>query len=152
MSWWMQFENHRTRMQISRWITGLSDIPRTQRMLDGYAKVGLSFQIFRCPLISLADVAAKYLETEDKSILPKVLQFSSEDKFTKYEICELFADIMGTPLRGMKPNAEGNDPKAAVQRPYDCHLSTQALKDLGIDTNTMDFKGWWRREMRAFRH
>jgi hypothetical protein len=51
----------------------------------------------------------------------------------------------------MVANAEGNDPKAAVQRPYDCHLSSQALKDLGIDTSTMDFKGWWRRETRAYR-
>jgi S-adenosylmethionine synthetase len=63
----------------------------------------------------------------------------------------LFAEIMGLPLDGMVANAEGNDPKAAVQRPYDCHLSSQALKDLGIDTSTMDFKGWWRREARAYR-
>jgi len=50
------------------------------------------------------------------------------------------------------PNTEGNDPKASVQRPYDCHLSSQALQDLGIDVSTMDFKGWWKRELRAFRH
>jgi len=97
------------------------------------------------------DIVSKYLETENKSILPKILQFSSEDKFTKYEICQLFAEIMGLPLDGMKGNTEGNDPKAKVQRPYDCHLSTKALKDLGIGVHTMDFKGWWRREARAFR-
>lgn len=97
------------------------------------------------------DIATKYLETGDKSGLPKILQFSSEDKFTKYEICELFAEIMGLPLDGMVANVEGNDPNAKVQRPYDCHLSSEALKDLGIDVHTMDFKGWWRWEMRAFR-
>jgi S-adenosylmethionine synthetase len=97
------------------------------------------------------DVAAKYLETQDKTSLPKILQFSSEDKFTKYEICQLFAEIMGLPLDGMIANTEGNDPNASVQRPYDCHLSNQALKDLGIDVGTMDFTGWWRREVRAFR-
>ncbi|EHK99515.1 NAD(P)-binding Rossmann-fold containing protein [Glarea lozoyensis ATCC 20868] len=97
------------------------------------------------------DIAAKYLSTEDKTSLPKILQFSSEDKFTKYEICELFADIMGLPLDNMKANTEGNDPNASVKRPYDCHLSSQALKDLGINVATMDFKGWWRREARAFR-
>ncbi|CZR56359.1 related to methionine adenosyltransferase regulatory beta subunit [Phialocephala subalpina] len=100
----------------------------------------------------LADVATKYLETEDRSSLPKILQFSSEDKMTKYEICELFAEIMGLPLDGIIPNTEGNDPNAKVQRPYDCHLSTKALKDLGIEVATQDFKGWWRREARAFRH
>lgn len=59
---------------------------------------------------------------------------------------------MGFSLDNMKANTEGNDPKAAVQRPYDCHLSTKALKDLGINVATQDFKGWWRRECRAVRH
>lgn len=99
----------------------------------------------------LIDIATKYLESEDRASLPKILQFSSEDKFTKYEICELFAEIMGVPLDGMVANTEGNDPNASVQRPYDCHLSTKALKDLGINVATQDFKGWWRREARAFR-
>ena len=59
---------------------------------------------------------------------------------------------MGYSLDGMKANAQGNDPNASVQRPYDCHLSTKALKDIGIDVNTQDFVGWWRREVKAFRH
>lgn len=70
---------------------------------------------------------------------------------TKYEICEIFAEIMGLSLEKMVPNTEGNDPDASVQRPYDCHLSTKALKDMGIDVDTMDFTAWWRREARAFR-
>ncbi|PQE08260.1 substrate binding domain-containing protein [Rutstroemia sp. NJR-2017a BVV2] len=99
----------------------------------------------------LVDIAAKYLESDDASKLPAILQFSSEDKFTKYEICQQFAEILGLPLDGMVANTEGNDPNASVQRPYDCHLSTKALKDLGINVATMDFMGFWRREMRAFR-
>ncbi|KAH7342287.1 putative methionine adenosyltransferase 2 subunit beta [Rhexocercosporidium sp. MPI-PUGE-AT-0058] len=99
----------------------------------------------------LKDVATKYLSTDDKTTLPKILQFSSEDKMTKYEICEIFAEIMGLPLDGMVANTEGNDPNASVQRPYDCHLSTKALKDIGIPVATQDFKGWWRREARAYR-
>ncbi|KAK4149454.1 hypothetical protein C8A00DRAFT_18858 [Chaetomidium leptoderma] len=98
------------------------------------------------------DVAVRYLEEADKKSLPRVLQFSSEDKYTKYEMCQLFGEIMGVPLDRIEPNTEGNDPKASVQRPYDCHLSTKALKDLGIDVSTQDFVGWWRRECRAFRH
>ena len=90
------------------------------------------------------DIAVKYLESGDaRTSLPKILQFSSEDKFTKYEICELFANIMGLPLQGIIANKEGNDPNASVQRPYDTHLSTKALKDLGIDVRTQDFKAWW---------
>lgn len=97
-------------------------------------------------------MAVKYLETEDKASLPRVLQFSSEDKYTKYEICQLFGEIMGLPIDRIEPNTEGNDPKASVQRPYDCHLSTRALRELGIDVSTQDFVGWWRRECGAFRH
>jgi S-adenosylmethionine synthetase len=98
-----------------------------------------------------SELATKLLDTKDHTSLPTLLQFSSEDKFTKYEICQLFAEIMGLPLDGMLANTEGNDPKAVTQRPYDCHLSNRALKDLGINTSTMDFKGWWKREARAYR-
>lgn len=98
------------------------------------------------------DIAVKYLGVSDRSSLPKVLQFSSEDKMTKYEICQKFADIMDLSMDGIIANTEGNDPNASVQRPYDCHLSTRALKDLGIDVSTSDFIGWWRREVHAFRH
>jgi dTDP-4-dehydrorhamnose reductase len=90
------------------------------------------------------DLATKYLESGDASHgMPKVLQFSSEDKMTKYEICELFAEIMGLPLEGMVADKNGNDPNASVQRPYDTHMSTKALKDIGVDVRTQDFKAWW---------
>lgn len=83
--------------------------------------------------------------------MPQILQFSSEDKMTKYEICQTFGEIMGLSIAAIEANAEGNDPNAAVQRPYDCHLSTKALRDLGIDVSTQDFVGWWRWSVRAFR-
>jgi dTDP-4-dehydrorhamnose reductase len=91
------------------------------------------------------DIAEKYLSTlpEERSKLPSILQFSSEDRMTKYEICQIFAEIMGLPMGGLVANKEGNDPKAAAQRPYDTHLSTRELKNLGINVSTMDFKMWW---------
>lgn len=90
------------------------------------------------------DVAVKYLETgSGRSSLPRILQFSSEDRYTKYEICELLAEIMGLPLDGMVRNKHGNAPSGGVQRPYDTHLSTRALKKLGIDVQTQNFKDWW---------
>jgi hypothetical protein len=58
---------------------------------------------------------------------------------------------MGLPLDGLIANTEGNDPNASVQRPYDCHLSSQALAGLGIDISTQDFTAWWRRQVGAFR-
>lgn len=67
-------------------------------------------------------------------------------------MCMLFGRIMGLSTEGVEPDPTGgNDPNSAVQRPYDCHLSTRALKELGIGVETEDFEGWWRREVRAFR-
>ncbi|KAG5931886.1 hypothetical protein E4U53_001558 [Claviceps sorghi] len=99
------------------------------------------------------DVAVKYLEVDaagQRSTLPSILQFSSEDKMTKYEICQSFGKMMGLDIANIAANTQGNDPSATVQRPYDCHLSTSALRKLGIDTTTTNFTEWWRREVRAF--
>lgn len=117
----------------------------------------MSAQVFKKPpfliqhIDDFIDIATKYLSTDDKSSLPTILQFSSEDKMTKYEICETFGQIMGLPIDNIEANAEGNDPNASVQRPYDCHLSTDELKGLGIDVKTVNFVDWWRREVKAFR-
>ncbi len=90
------------------------------------------------------DIATEYTEVgAEISSLPRVLHFSSEDRFTKYEICELFAEIMDLPLDAIVRNKQGNDPNASVQRPYNTHLSTKALKGLGIDVQTQNFKDWW---------
>ncbi|GJN75379.1 hypothetical protein PLIIFM63780_009413 [Purpureocillium lilacinum] len=98
------------------------------------------------------DVAIKYLSADSsRDNLPQILQFSSEDKVTKYEICQRFGDIMGLSTAGIEPDTQGNDPNAAVQRPYDCHLSTKGLQELGIDVSTINFTDWWRREVGAFR-
>ncbi|KAK4697013.1 S-adenosylmethionine synthetase, partial [Lecanoromycetidae sp. Uapishka_2] len=98
------------------------------------------------------DISKKYLnDREALHELPNILQFSSEDRMTKYEICELFAEVMGLPLNGIVAETAGNDPNARVQRPYDTHLSTKALRDIGIDVRTQDFKAWWKWEVKAFR-
>ena len=88
------------------------------------------------------DVATKYLDS-GRHRLPKILQFSSEEEYTKFEICQLFAEIMGLSLDGIMPDEVGNDSNASVQRPYNTHLSNQELKDLGINVETQAFKAWW---------
>jgi S-adenosylmethionine synthetase len=97
------------------------------------------------------EIASVYLGEDARGKqLPRILQFSAEEQFTKWSMCQLLAEILGLPIDGMEPDkpAEG----ASVQRPYDCHLDTSDLKDLGIDTSTIKFETWWRRELRAFRH
>jgi S-adenosylmethionine synthetase len=75
--------------------------------------------------------------------LPTTLHFSSEDRMTKWQICQTFAEIMGLPLDGMEAFQPDDDPKDGVQRPYDCHLDISALRHLGIDTSTVNFTVWW---------
>lgn len=91
------------------------------------------------------DLGSKYLAVhEAEPSIGRIFQFSSEDRFTKFEICQLFAEIMGLPLNGVRgQQAAGDDPHASVQRPYDTHLSSQSLKDLGINVQTQSFKAWW---------
>ncbi|KAK2814002.1 hypothetical protein FQN50_000406 [Emmonsiellopsis sp. PD_5] len=91
------------------------------------------------------DVAGRYLSefAEGKAGgLPKILQFSSEDRMTKYQMCEVFAKILNLPLAGMVRVAEGPG-EGEVQRPYDTHLDTGGLKGLGIEVATQDFEAWW---------
>ena len=89
------------------------------------------------------DIAKKYCSVEQKASLPPILQFSSEDRYTKYQVCEVLAEVLDMPLTGMVPNKIGNDPQAGVQRPFDTHLSTKGLKELEIDVWTQSFVAWW---------
>jgi S-adenosylmethionine synthetase len=95
---------------------------------------------------------AKYYTSNSGQDLPSILQFSSEDRMTKYEICEKFSEIMGLPMDGLVPDKDGGRPGLdGTVRPYDCHLDTGELKKLGIDVSTVDFVAWWRRQVKAFR-
>lgn len=85
--------------------------------------------------------------------LPKILQFSSEDRMTKYEIVQRFGNIMDLPIDNIVPDSESGKKPAqdGTLRPYDCHLDTSDLQKLGIDISTMDFVAWWRRWVGAYR-
>jgi S-adenosylmethionine synthetase len=129
-----------------------------QEPKDGAPKIKVDDYALRFPTNTAdvgrvcRDISKLYLDPSNASReLPSILQFSSEDKMTKWEICKIFSDIMGLPLDGMEPYRQESEPKDGVRRPYDCHLDTSALKDLGIDVDTVDFRTWWRREVHAFR-
>ena len=90
------------------------------------------------------DLGLKYLAArQEGASLGRIFQFSSEDKFTKFEICQLFAEVLGLPLNGVRGNKDGGDPNASVSRPYDTHLSNRSLKELGIKVQTQSFEAWW---------
>ncbi|KIW98623.1 dTDP-4-dehydrorhamnose reductase [Cladophialophora bantiana CBS 173.52] len=99
------------------------------------------------------DIAKLYTASPHPENLPRILQFSSEDRMTKYGITQKFAEIMGLSLDGIVPDKEGGKPGPdGTLRPYDCHLDTSELQKLGIDVSTVDFVAWWRRWVGAYRH
>lgn len=100
------------------------------------------------------DIAKLYTMSKTPSELPQILQFSSEDKMTKYEIVEKLGEILDLPIDNIVRDQESGKKPApdGTLRPYDCHLDTSDLKKLGIDVSTVDFVAWWRRWLGAFRH
>lgn len=90
------------------------------------------------------DVSDVYRSSENAGRdLPRILQFSSEDRMTKWQIVQMFAEITGLPLENLAPSRPEDEPSDGVIRPYDCHLDTSELKELGIDVSTVGFKEWW---------
>ncbi|KAI4663982.1 uncharacterized protein J4E79_003482 [Alternaria viburni] len=136
----------------------MSQLWNAQQIEHGQPKIQVDDYAFRYPTNTqdvgrvCRDIAKLYLDPANaKRELPKVLHFSSEDRMTKWQICQTFSDIMGLPLDNMEPFKPDEEPKDGTIRPYDCHLDTSALRDLGIDVSTVDFRTWWRREVGAFR-
>ena len=95
------------------------------------------------------DIAKLYTapESHGKKGLPRILHFSSEDQYTKYGICKLFAEeILALPIDNIEPHDPTKDPAEAQSttvRPYNTHLDTSALKELGISVATQNFLAWW---------
>ncbi|KAK9471199.1 uncharacterized protein V1510DRAFT_420735 [Dipodascopsis tothii] len=95
------------------------------------------------------DDVARVLRDLSETILagaavPPVLHFSSEQKYTKYEICLLYAELMAVPTDHLV-RVDELEATPGVIRPHDCHLSSDRLAALGIDVSNVDFKAWWQR-------
>jgi S-adenosylmethionine synthetase len=92
------------------------------------------------------DIAKLYTQ-QGRTDLPRILHFSSENQYTKYGICKLFAEeILALPMDNIDPfdpSKDEHEAKSTTVRPYNTHLDTSALKELGIDTWTQDFLSWW---------
>jgi S-adenosylmethionine synthetase len=128
-------------------------IYKAQSMTEGEPKIKMDDYGVRYPTGTedvgrvCVDIGNLYTKQPQKSNLPKILQFSSEDKFTKYEMCQLFAnEILGLPIDDIEawdPTKDDEAQQSGTVRPYNTHLDTSALRKLGINLSTMDFLAWW---------
>ncbi|KAE9981196.1 hypothetical protein BLS_007706 [Venturia inaequalis] len=96
------------------------------------------------------DIAKLYSEQakagSGQNDLPRILQFSSSDKYTKYDMAKVFADIVGLPtnkIAAWDPTKDEEEAKSTTVRPYNTQLDTSALKNLGISTSSLNFVAWW---------
>ncbi|GAO52305.1 NAD(P)-binding protein [Saitoella complicata NRRL Y-17804] len=96
----------------------------------------------------LKDLAQKYSTEESRKDQPRVFQFSADQKYTKYEICQIFGDILGLPIDHLIAQ-DTVEQTPGVIRPRDCKLSTKTLQDAGISVDHVDFKQWWQRRLTA---
>ncbi|KAK9380602.1 uncharacterized protein V2V93DRAFT_268253 [Kockiozyma suomiensis] len=80
--------------------------------------------------------------------IPSILHYKATQRYTKYEICTIFAEILAVPVY-LEPvdTADHAQASGSVTRPYDCHLSNKKLIELGIDVSFVDFKEWWKRKL-----
>ncbi|KAF4618725.1 hypothetical protein D9613_010169 [Agrocybe pediades] len=83
--------------------------------------------------------------TELKKPIPPILHYSSDEPFTKYEICLTFAKILGLPHKHIIPDSEPPTGAAVTSRPRDCHLYTKETEDLGLEggLGLSLFEEWW---------
>ena len=87
--------------------------------------------------------------------IPRILHFSAPEPFTKYEICLIYALILGLPHSHIIPDDQPPSGAAAAARPKDCQLDTsetekvlkEGVGEEGVESGLgcVLFEEWWRR-------
>ncbi|KAJ1939792.1 hypothetical protein GGF37_004252 [Kickxella alabastrina] len=72
-----------------------------------------------------------------------IYHFSALEEMTKYDMCRVFADILGIANTAHLAAVTEKPKVADVSRPDNTQLSNAALNDIGINTRCMPFKQWW---------
>jgi len=92
----------------------------------------------------LIDLALRLHQGSLGQLSSPILQFSAQEKFTKYTMAKIFASCLN--LAGDHIVAVSDEPKPdETQRPKDCHLSNRALEEIGVDVRAeTTFEHWWR--------
>ncbi|KXN92146.1 Methionine adenosyltransferase 2 subunit beta [Leucoagaricus sp. SymC.cos] len=83
--------------------------------------------------------------------LPKIVHYSGDEPFTKYEMCLIFAKILRISHSHIIPDSNPTTGAGATTRPRDCHLSTKETEDLGIEggLGLSLFEEWWSKYLKA---
>jgi S-adenosylmethionine synthetase len=117
----------------TRWPTSVLDIGdfllRLSSMLSSIIFLDVLFLI----IIIFTELAI-----ETKRPIPPILHYSAEEPFTKYEMCLVFAKLLGLPHTHIIPDAAEPAP-GSTPRPRDCKLYTHETEELMQDRGGL---GW----------
>jgi len=118
----------------------VSDESGKQYKMDHYAT--------RYPtnVVDIADFLVRLSSLPSSITIPPILHYSAEEPFTKYEMCLIFAKILGLPHGHIIPDAEAPKGDAATSRPRDCRLYTRETEDLMDKVGGLGwtpFEEWW---------
>jgi S-adenosylmethionine synthetase len=124
---------------------------KAQKIKDGEPKIPIDSWGLRFPTCTedvarvLVDISKKYKAEVGNEKLPQILQFSGQKQYTKWEMVQVFAEILGLPIDNLEAYDPSKEPQAegATQRPYDSHLEIAGLKELGVEVSNQDFVAWW---------
>lgn len=85
---------------------------------------------------------------EHSKPIPRILHYTGEEPYTKYEMCLVFAKLLGLPHGHIIPQADV--PKDVTTRPYDCHLDVRETEALGLEggLNQSLFEEWWSQHLK----
>jgi len=79
------------------------------------------------------------------------MHYSAAEPFTKYEMCLVFANILGLPHAHIVPDAEEPSGAAAVARPRDTQLYVRETEELGVEggLGCGGFVEWWEEHLKT---
>jgi len=99
---------------------------------------------FPTNVLDIASFLVRLAQRPRDAPLPPVIHYSSEEPFTKYEMCLIFARILGLPHAHIIPDA-GPPPPGSTVRPQNTQLSLQETEGLGVEGGLMTggFEEWW---------
>lgn len=99
---------------------------------------------FPTNVLDIASFLVRLAKRPKSARLPPIIHYSAEESFTKYEICLVFARILGLPHAHIIPDA-GPPPPGSTPRPRNTQLYLRETEDLGVEggLGTGGFEEWW---------
>ncbi|KAJ2766506.1 hypothetical protein IWQ57_004331, partial [Coemansia nantahalensis] len=89
------------------------------------------------------DVARVLVDMAEQRLPGGIYHFSATEQMTKYDVCRVFADILGVGDTPMLVAAVDKPQQPVASRPDNAQLATDALERARVDVSCVPFREWW---------